>query len=418
MDIQPITYTNFKGYDARPLKGFLMSTNKDGIASAMQKIGEKEGFKIYTAFVYKKIFEGIAKDQKDCLHPWAQDYWTFFKNKLQTKQFDLTYTSIKDFFGLNDDFTEKITCDNNRKIYNAKIKENKIRYDRAVEEHDEEKMGLYYWEAQELDDKMRHTPFHIAGGNIFIVKGDKDNEVIIGKDALEIYNIDEIKGMYNVDNVTVLPQMDFHLDLFIRPLNNKNILLTDDNMTLEILKNNLQKIKDYAAKQNFEKQKEINIIIENYQKAIENFTNEISSNEKAKTNEVESILKENGYNVIKVPGRIYETNRDLLSNKQNLGHFCNYINANAFINKTGELVYITNHSNFDNELGITTELAKEIGCSFEDAFVESISPFIKKEHIYFIKGDEHFFESKMLHEFGGGIHCTCAEIPTDIDQVL
>ena len=94
------------------------------------------------------------------------------------------------------------------------------------------------------------------------------------------------------------------------------------------------------------------------------------------------------------------------------------MNANTFINKDGELVYITNSSNFDSELGISTELAKKIGCSLEDAFINSISPFIKKEHIYFIKGENNFVETTMLKEFWGGIHCTCAEIPFDTNEQI
>ena len=48
MNIQFTQNTNFKGYDARPLKGFLMSSNSWGIANEMRYIGEKEGFKVYS----------------------------------------------------------------------------------------------------------------------------------------------------------------------------------------------------------------------------------------------------------------------------------------------------------------------------------------------------------------------------------
>lgn len=419
MDIQPIRQINFKGYDARPLKGFIMSTNAHGVADVMQKIGKKEGYKIYTAVMYNKIFEGVSDNKKNITFPWAQDYWTIFKDKLQTNEYNITSESIIDFFGLKEDFTEKITYSNNRKIYKEKIKENRIRYNRALEEQNEEKIGKYYWEAQLLDNEMRHTPFHIAGGNIFIVKGDNNDEIIIGKKALDIYDIDEIKGMYRAEKVTVLPEMDFHIDLFIRPLDNKRILLADDNMTLEVLKNNLQKMKDYTLKLPYratKKQYELNNIIVNYQKAIDNFTKQKAQNKFAQADEIESILKENGYEVIRVPGRIYKTNNYLDSNAQLLSHDCNYMNANVFLNKNGELVYITNSSNFDSELGITPELAKEIGCSFEEEFIKSISPYVKKEHIYFIKDEDNFLETTLLKQYNGGIHCACAEVPKDIGE--
>ena len=422
MDIQPIRQVNFKGYDARPLKGFIMSSNNRGIADAMQKIGLKEGFEIYTAVIYENLFKGISNNRNIKTYPWAQDYWTIFKNKLLVNEYNKTTESIREFFGLKEDFTERITLNNCRKILKEKIKENNIRYKRAEKENDEEKIGKYYWEGIKLGEEYEHPKFHIPGGNIFIVKGDnKKDEIIIGKKSLDIYDIDEIKGMYETEKVTVLPRMDFHLDLFIRPLDNKRILLTDDNMTLEVLKNNLQKIKDYTLALPYratKKQYELERIIMNYQEAIDSFDKHKTSNRLAQADEVESILKENGYEVIRVPGRIYKTGHYLASDEQLLKHDCNYMNANVLINKDGELVYIPNSSNFDSELGITPELAKEIGCSFEEAFIKSTSPYVKREHIYFVKGDDNYVETTLLKEFGGGIHCACAEIPNDLGNVL
>ena len=38
---------SFKGYDARPLKGFIMMTNYGGIANEMANIGTKESFDVF-----------------------------------------------------------------------------------------------------------------------------------------------------------------------------------------------------------------------------------------------------------------------------------------------------------------------------------------------------------------------------------
>jgi hypothetical protein len=126
--------------------------------------------------------------------------------------------------------------------------------------------------------------------------------------------------------------------------------------------------------------------------------------------------------VIRVPGRIYETVFRRYGGKfsnanfnNDLKHLCNYINANVLINPNGDLVYITNKSSFDKKLGITPKIVKEVGCSFEEAFIESILPYVKREHIYFIKGDKNSLET-MLSRLGGGIHCTCAEIPESIEE--
>jgi hypothetical protein len=225
--------------------------------------------------------------------------------------------------------------------------------------------------------------------------------------------------MYSTDKVIVLPQMDFHLDLFIRPLDNKRVLLADDDMTLEILKTNMQKIKDYAANLDEEKQKVFNRIIKKHQKIIDKFIKEKDSNIFATAEQVEPILVQNGFEVIRVPGRIYEIASRFLGQKsshnKNLIQLCNYINANVLINPNGDIVYITNNTNFDKKLGITPKIAKEVGCSFEEAFIKSISPYVKKDHIYFIKGEKNFVET-ILSKWGGGIHCVCAEIPESIEE--
>jgi hypothetical protein len=45
--------------------------------------------------------------------------------------------------------------------------------------------------------------------------------------------------------MTILPQMDYHLDLFIRPLDKKRILVADDRKTLNVLKEGVQKLHNY-----------------------------------------------------------------------------------------------------------------------------------------------------------------------------
>ena len=69
--------------------------------------------------------------------------------------------------------------------------------------------------------------------------------------------------MYSTDKVFVLPQMDYYLDLFIELLGNKRVLLADDDMALEVLKNNMQKIIDCAVNLDKKEQKVFNRIIKN-----------------------------------------------------------------------------------------------------------------------------------------------------------
>ena len=51
--------------------------------------------------------------------------------------------------------------------------------------------------------------------------------------------------MYSCDKMTILPQMDYHLDLFIRPLDKKRVLVADDRKTLDVLKDGFQKLHNF-----------------------------------------------------------------------------------------------------------------------------------------------------------------------------
>ena len=76
---------NFKGYDARKLKGFIMNSNFAGIADEMRKIGEIENFKVFLfehgpkQFILKNDCFEITPHSKGC---WAQDCWGIVKNTL------------------------------------------------------------------------------------------------------------------------------------------------------------------------------------------------------------------------------------------------------------------------------------------------------------------------------------------------
>ena len=60
---------------------------------------------------------------------------------------------------------------------------------------------------------------------------------------------------------------------------------------------------------------------------------------------------------------------------------------------------------------ITKNLSEELGFSFEKGFIDTIRPYVKPEHVYFVKGENNFVVNEMLKTYMGGIHCACAEIP-------
>ena len=87
------------------------------------------------------------------------------------------------------------------------------------------------------------------------------------------------------------------------------------------------------------------------------------------------------------------------------------MNANVLKNKRGNIVYITNKSDIDSILGLTPEIIKETGCSFENAFIKSISRYVGKNHTYFIEGKDDYTIQDLLYNYQGGIHCICSEVP-------
>ena len=91
MHIQNNYNLNFRGYDARHLQGFFIGAKCNGIINDMQYIGRKEGFRVFSNHGYGKssfCSEAIPEwiSHEDNYFSWAQDVWTFLKNKLITSQ--------------------------------------------------------------------------------------------------------------------------------------------------------------------------------------------------------------------------------------------------------------------------------------------------------------------------------------------
>lgn len=417
MKINPVKQTNFKGYDARPLKGFLMSSNCRGIAEEMKAIGDREGFKIFAVVnetLKQKCLETLPIYETMPFNMWAQDFWTVVKNKLFSLNNGETEKAIREFFNLKTDFTQEIDRQSPRfNNLNISLYENQ---QLITGKHDKDELSALLNKSQSILDeitKAQHE-IHIAGGNLFLAKNKTGKEiVIVGENSTRQYDPDEIKAMYNASNIIVLPQMDFHIDLFIRPLNKGKILIADDNLTLKYLIEGLKKLKKHIENLPIKERKKYSKIFTNLYIETENFKNNINENKLAQTNEVARILENNNFEVIRVPARIYSYCHEV-NDDDFLKHKCNYLNANVLLNDNDELVYITNKSTFDSKLGLTPEISKEIDFSIEKNFVDIISNYMDIKHFYFVNGENNFISDELLPDFGGGIHCTCAEIPKSL----
>lgn len=411
MKTQAVNSTNFKGYDARAIKGFLMSSNCHNIASEMNIIGQKEGFKIYS-IKGGQLKEGLPKYSESTSGLWAQDLWTIAKNKLLALEYDKKFYTIKNTFGLKFDFTEKICHDTDRiRELNQNLWDifDEMGFNNTDRGRSKSKIAQDF-ETKKLELFKRQKEAHIPGGNVFIIKSNKVDEIIVGANELEKFSPEEILSMYSCDKMTVLPQMDYHLDLFIRPLDKKRILVADDNKTLEVLEEGFKKLHNYILSLPPEEREKYKEAFITFGTKLVKFKKVVEANNLPNAETICSDLRKSGFKPISVPARIYDI---LTDNDQELTlqHFCNYINANVLKNSHNEIVYITNKSNIDSMLGLTEEISEKIGFSFTNSFINSISKYVKPNKVYFIKGDNDFVANEMLTTYQGGIHCACTEIP-------
>ena len=257
---------------------------------------------------------------------------------------------------------------------------------------------------QEDNEKIPHE----QGGNLFYVKNKKGETVIItGIGHLEKNKVN--KNYYQADKVIKIPKADFHVDLFLTPIGDNKILLADDNLMLEQLSKMVKKLEIEQKKEgnSAREQQDLNIALFDVTKLYKKFKGEISKNEFCSTSKIKSILQKEGFEVISVPSRIY----DSLGGE--LGHKLNYSNAVTFKTENNETVLITGKSNLNEKMGLTESIQNRIGMNFESIFIDTVKDLIKPENIHFVEGgeDHHGNLDSILWNYGGGLHCMCAEIP-------
>lgn len=431
---------SFTGYDARKLDGFVMQSNYGNVANAMTQIGKIEGFNVY--FVKNKDYDSFElsknqfqQEEKTPPIEFPQDKMDIRgKNLLSGFEDNSITDAVKYHFGLKKDRLE-VQARKKHPIDAAKAKlaelislkpviiggekqylYNDLQTNKTIPLSEEYVVTTFGKTKESLDKMLDNT--HLRGGNYFITKNKSgEDEVLIGADELKKFNEEQIQQMLKVDKIHVIPQMDYHMDLYLRPLDNGKILIADDKLTKQMLAEGFNKIQEAALKLQVQKRPEELRKLEKPFVQTGVYTNGIDdvvkSNNFAQTEETAKVLEDAGFDVIRVPGRLYETRTSGLKNGVFLIHLFNFMNANVLPNKNGELVYITNKSNIDEEVfGITPEIEKLTGFSVQKSFVQAIKPYIKPENIYFISGDNNIM-SENLKSYQGGIHCMCSEVPKD-----
>lgn len=368
---------SFKGYDARPLSAVVMTINDEpdsiNIIKQMSDIGAKEGFRVYFTNQTNKLYanlDTIKKFFKICtsgFSKWAQDMAVLTpENRV-----------LQDSIRIDADFARRV--------------------------------------ASLTKGKYTDCDNYIEGGNLFFVKNGDKEELFVGENELLKNSADCLKQKYGVSKVIPLPQADFHLDLFIRPLDNKRVLVTDDRLTIKAIKKAIENIAKYQISKTCTKAeiKELDDVKKGLKTMLKDFERDVKHTKNPKADEIVGVLKDNGYTPIMVPGRFYYAIPD--KNKDDLVHSLNYMNAVVHKKNDGSLVFVTNKSNLNKDYGLTPEISEKIDFDFEKMFIKSVQPYIKKENIYFVEGTNNKI-ARLLETEGGGIHCLCNEIPAQIGQ--
>lgn len=361
--------TSFKGYDARKFRCLMFTDfNYFKVAEEIDAIKDKTGLQIAFPILKMKLFEKYYRPLVQKGHiSWAQDYITVTpKNKILME----TDKAHKKILGL----ISKHLCK---------------RYDLSA---------------------IKSKP-HIKGGNFFFVNHNGHEELLAGK-RIEDMDLEKLKKLYGVEKIHILPHMDYHLDLAIRPLDDGKVLVCDDDLTIAGMREGIEKIDNYLKVNNLadeenEQMSKLSEYLGDSIKYLEDMR-ENSPYPKERTAEmVESLIKA-GFEPIPVPGRYYQLMNVLTQDglSCNLRHLNNFVNAIAS-KKDGKIVYITNNSLTDDVFGITDEVERKIGFSFKKMFTDSVAPYIDKENIHFISSEA---TQDMFLRFGG-LHCAVSEIP-------
>ena len=217
MEIKNSTNIHFKGYDARPLKALVAREPHYAkgatfsiypqIIKKLSDIGKQEGFDVFIQTA-NGIFDTYSRtNMGNSVNNlpsgmglvWAQDFLTFTPDK---KLITLERLGLKKF--------SEAICN----FFGYSLSEN---------------------------------PQHIPGGNMFFIKEGSKNSLIIGANDFYRTGINALKQEFGADKIYPIAQPDFHIDLGIRPLKNKTILVEDQEMTLNLINEGVQKAENYLG---------------------------------------------------------------------------------------------------------------------------------------------------------------------------
>lgn len=311
---------SFKGYDAVPLKAihYEKSVYNDFFHEEMSSIAQQEKFQI------RRVPD---------LLKWTQDYKTIVENKKRP----LMLTSWK----VEEPYLNEI-----KKSFKLK-----------------HRIGQNY----------------VTGGNCFIGKlPNGEKWMLVGEDDVEHQGKTPIAREYNIkpENIFIVPQQNFHIDMFLRPIGYPYVLV--DNPELSLQKLLQMDWRGYGD--------EMEIIESNYRKFEEERKHNYATHESVIT-----ALKKSGFKPIEIAGVF--------------GNGINFMNAVVNKHKDGSISYITN----------STSCNSPFISKFQDEFERELREKVPDlDKVYFISGNRYDQSNIMMDTLsarGGGIHCMTTEEP-------
>lgn len=202
------------------------------------------------------------------------------------------------------------------------------------------------------EESLKYTMVSMMSMNL-----DGSVEAIENIEALDLDNADEyrIKAKKQIakelgvkeENVTYIPQFDFHIDMYYRPLNNGQMAIPDYKAGIEVLNRLLQDIDTQIESKNISSEQN-----ENLQHKKQEFLKLLSKLEEMKnktdtiSTNAENELKEKGYDVVKIPCFTeIDDGKDQGLDAKSVENPINYMNGVCGTSaKTGDKYYITNSS--------------------------------------------------------------------------
>ena len=307
---------NFKGYDALPLKALhIEESTSAGIMDELKEIAQQENFELRQGLDYYR---------------WTQDLKMIVEK------------DKKPFLIVND------------RVEDTYLEEMKIKY------------GI----------SGKKNEFIATGGNTFIGKFPNGEKwMMVGYDELATKSYKYLSQEYGIkeENIIPIPQQNYHLDMFMRPIGYPYVLVNNPELVREKIKELNKDGKYDELEQAFlKKEQERQMEYSSYKKTIK-------------------ALKKAGFEPIEVAGVF--------------GSGINFMNAIVNQHSNGKMTYITNGT-------MSLNGKKNI---FQEIFEQELrqkAPDIEK--VYFINGaldsDSNFLMNE-LERFDGGLHCMTTEEP-------